>query len=147
MFILDIIPTWVFVVVLFLGIMLFVVSQLTSKFPFIGKYADAALYCSLPVVIASSMLLGASGTQNYWNDIKDEAETKMVILEKDQIETNLKIVTQYIDKPVEVIVERTNTIIQKIPQIITKEVDQECKIPIQVIDLHNEAALVPEELF
>lgn len=139
MFILSFIPTWLFYFITVAGIGLFCVSLFASQIPVVKQYGLAAQILAGFLIIFGIYFIGASDNQTIWEEKVAKLERKMQDLENVQPIINEVIKREYIDKPIEVITERTKTIIQKIPQVITEEVDNRCMIPRSVVELHNEA--------
>lgn len=139
MFLLEILPSWIFYLVTALGLGLFVICQFASQVPLIKQYGIAAQSASILLILVGGYFVGANSNQEIWEDRVYKVENEMVVLSKLQPETNKIIVKEYIDRPVEVVTKHTEVIVKKIPHIITKEVDKKCEIPFSVIEIHNEA--------
>ncbi len=149
MFILELLQgwTWLLYVIALLGAFAFSITFFGSKIPYIGEYASAAQIISVFLLVVSVYFIGADAEHDAWQSKVDKLENDMLVLKNTQQVVNEIIVEKYVDRPIEVITKHTETIIQKIPQVITKEVDAKCIIPNTVIELHNEAALEPYGAF
>lgn len=147
MFLLDILPSWVFYSIFLVGLGLFGISQFAAQIPFISKYGNAASLISVIMLIVGIFFIGAEFNQEKWEKRVEEKEKRIAILEQSSKIINEVVVEKYIEKPVKEIQEVTKVIVKKIPQVITKEVDSSCKIPQEVIKLHNEAVDAQVHLF
>ncbi len=145
MFILEFLPTWVFYAFTIVGMLLFGVSFFASKFPIIGEYGMAAQILAVVLLVFGLYFSGASNNQEIWESRVEKLNNKILALENEQYKINEVIVEKFIDRPIEVVTKHTETIIKKIPQIITKEIDSQCVIPKEAVDLHNEALTMPND--
>lgn len=147
MFLLDILPSWIFYSFFIIGIVLFAVSQFAAQIPFISKYGNAATLIALVMIILGIFFIGAEFNQSKWEKREAVLEQKIASFESAQPIINEVVVTQFIDRPIEVIKKETTELIKKVPVIITKEIDTSCKITEDIIRLHNDAASSTEILF
>lgn len=140
MFIVNFVPTWIFYLICIVGIIIFYVSQFAGQLPFIKQYGILAAMISVPLILISAFFIGANFNEDIWKMKTMQLEKEIAVMKSEQLMANTKLTIEYIDRPVEVIKEKTKVILTKIPTIITKEIDSKCEIPLTVIDLHNEAA-------
>lgn len=147
MFLLEFLPTWVFYLSVVIGMLLFGVSFFASKLPVVGQYGMAAQILAVVLLIFGLYFSGASNNQEIWEGRVERLNNEIVKLENKQYKVNEVIIERFVDRPIEVITKHTETIIKKIPQIITKEIDSQCVVPKVAVDIHNEALELSVDLF
>lgn len=140
MWILKFLPDWIFYAVFFLGLIGIAVTYLLRLIPI------PALYMYKTPIQIGSILLIAIGTfmsGAIWNE--DAWKARVAQLEKETAEAQAKssqvtveTVTKYVDRT-KVIKEKGDEIIKVIDREVVKYNDN-CKIPDEVIKIHNTAA-------
>lgn len=140
MWILKFLPDWIFYAVFFIGIIGVAVTYLLKFIPI------PALYVYRTPIQLISILLVALGTfmsGAIWNE--DAWKARVAKLEKDVAEAEaragqvtVETVTKYVDRT-KVIRERGEQIVRVVDREIVKYNDI-CKVPEEVIRIHNEAA-------
>lgn len=140
MWILKFLPDWIFYVLFFVGIVGLAVTYLLRFIPI------PALYVYRTPIQLFSILLVAFGTfmsGAIWNE--DAWKARVAQLEKEAAEASAKAgqvtvetVTKYVDRT-KVIREKGEQIVRVIDREVVKYNDV-CKMPEEVIRIHNEAA-------
>lgn len=138
MWIIQILPNWVFHTLLAVGILGTIAGFLLDTIPLIKRYALAIKIIS-PIILSLALLLEGALLDNLtWQLKVKEVEAKMAKAEAESAQANTEIV------------EKTNTKIAKqkektliVKQYIDREVtkyDSQCIIPNEFIKAHNDAA-------
>lgn len=140
MWILKFLPDWIFYVLFFVGIVGLAVTYLLRFIPI------PALYVYRTPIQLFSILLVAFGTfmsGAIWNE--DAWKARVAQLEKEAAEASAKAgqvtvetVTKYVDRT-KVIREKGEQIVRVIDREVVKYNDV-CKMPEEVVRIHNEAA-------
>ena len=140
MWILKFLPDWLFYVLFFIGIIGVAVTYLLKFIPI------PALYVYRTPIQIISILLVAFGTfmsGAIWNE--DAWKARVAQLEKEAAEANAKsgqvtveTVTKYVDRT-KVIREKGEQIVRVVDREVVKYNDI-CKMPEEVVRIHNEAA-------
>lgn len=128
MFILKYLPSWLFYLTLFIGIFGIVIGDKLSKYKPIF----------IALMFASVFMIGVISNNNYWLLKIAELETKIAKLESESTNVNTKVVTKIVTKE-KIVKEAAEAQIQYVDREIVKYNDQ-CKLPPEVITIHNRAA-------
>ena len=144
MWILSILPDWVFHAILAVGVIGTVAGFVLGMIPFIKTYIIPIRIISLLVLSAALYLEGGIADNEIWQMRVKEVEAKVAQAEAKSQEKNVEIVT--------IVAEKTKVIREK-GQTITKYIDREvavdkevikfvenCPIPEVIIKTHNAAA-------
>jgi hypothetical protein len=144
MWILSILPDWVFHAMLAAGVIGTVAGFVLGMIPFIKPYIIPIRVISLLVLSAALYIEGGIADNLIWQMRVKEVEAKVAVAEAKSQEKNVEIVT--------IVAEKTKVIREK-GQTITKYIDREvavdkevikfvenCPIPEIVIKTHNAAA-------
>ena len=127
MFILKYLPAWLFYITMFIGIFgyLFAKSYIQYKPVFIA------------LIFASTFMIGVISNNNYWLQKISELETEIARLETKSEKVNTQVVTKILTKE-KIVKEAADIQIQYVDREVVKYNDQ-CKIPPEVIAIHNRA--------
>ena len=128
--ILSFIPDWVWTLVLIFGILGILASWVLKFIPFISTYRLPIQVASIIALVVGVYFQGVIANEAKWQSKIAELQQKVAEAEIKSKETN--IVVQ------EKIVTKTKVIKEK-GQDIIKYVEQ-CPVPKEIIDLHNQAA-------
>ena len=138
MWMLDFLPFWIFHLIVLIGIGGILASVVLKFIPFISKY-------NLPLQVGSIILLvfgvymeGGIANQEKWEARVKELEAKVAVAEEQSKTANAKLDAKMKEKA-KVIKEKEYIIKEKIVQVKEK-IDAVCQIPIEAIQLLNEAA-------
>lgn len=138
MFLLSILPDWIFHLILVAGLAGLGASFVLKFIPFVSQY-------KLPIQVASGILIalgvymeGAISNQAWWEARVAEAELRVKEAEAKSAAANGKIEYVIVEKTkvVEVVDRRVQ---QQIKEIATK-MDQRCYVIPEVNGIHNDAA-------
>lgn len=138
MWILQILPDWVFHLILLAGLLGLGASFVLKFVPFVAQY-------KVPIQVAASILIvlgvymeGAISNQAWWKARVAEAEARVKDSEVKAAEANTKLAEQ-MSKNSSLVKENTALSRQRLTQQST-QLNQECKISQSVIDILNDAA-------
>lgn len=144
MWIINFLPDWIFYAVFFLGLIGIAVTYLLKfiPIPFLYIYKNPIQLISIALVAFGTYMSGAISNEQVWRD-------RVAKLEKEYAESQVKsekvtteVVTKYITKR-EVIKQKGEEQIRYIDREITKY-NEICRLPKDVIVVHNEAAKAPK---
>ena len=139
MWILDLLPFWIFHLILAAGVVGTFAAFLLGNIPFISKYALPLKIISLFVVVCGLYMEGGISNQERWEAKVAEAKLEMAKKETASAEASTKVVTKYVTK-VEIVKEKGDAIIKEVPKYITKNDDAQCVIPNGFVLLHDSAS-------
>lgn len=144
MWIINLLPDWLFYAVFFLGALGLIATYLLKFIPIPALY----IYRT-PIQIVSVILMAIGTYMSGAIANEDKWKAKVAALEKEYAESKVKsekvnteVITQYVTKR-EIIKQRGEEQIRYIDREVVKYNDQ-CKLPKDVITLHNDAAKGPK---
>jgi hypothetical protein len=139
MWVLDLLPFWVFHLVLLAGAVGLFVSFFVGSIPLVNKYL-------LPVKIGSAFLLvcglymeGGISNQERWESKVAEAKLEMAKKDAASADSTTKVITKYITK-IEIVKEKGDAILKEVPKFISADADGQCVIPNGFVLLHDSAS-------
>lgn len=136
-FVPDSILTWLIHATLLIGIVLLIAGTLLGKI--LGPGAQLARPVGALLIIVGVYFEGGLQNELHWRAEveRQTAEVERINAAAQQITKEVEI--QYVDR-IKVVKEKTNAIIQKIPEYITEKHDADCVIPDGFRVLYNAAA-------
>jgi hypothetical protein len=144
MWILNWIPSWLFVGISVAGIIGYVLSFLLDLLPFksISAYRTLLQLVSMALIAIGCFVLGlVYDNDSFLNKVK-EMEAKVAAAETKSKEENVKIVEKYSTKD-QANKTKTESVIKYIDREVVKY-DNSCVIPKEFIKAHNDAAKEPK---
>ena len=138
MWIIDWLPTFVVHLITLAGLGGLIVSFLAG-FLIPQQYKLIAQVASVLVLALGLYLEGGLSNEDKWQAKVKEMQVQIAQTEKAGAEASVKVVTKYIDR-VQIVKEKGDAIVQKVPEYITKESDAKCTIPNGFVVLHDAAA-------
>jgi hypothetical protein len=139
MWIIDFLPDWIWILMLWLGVISIGVSYLLAKVPVVGQYKLPLRIGGVVALLMGVYFQGAISNEEKWQARVKELEAKIAVAEEKSKEENVKIVTKVVTKR-EYYRERGNDIVQYVDREITKY-DNTCPVPKEVVKAHNDAAM------
>jgi hypothetical protein len=133
MWLLNLLPDWIFYGMLVAGVIGIVASKFVPLF-----YRSAIQAASAVVFIIGVFMAGAIHDNASWLERVAEMEKKVAEAKVESVKENIKIVEKVVVKR-EYYREKGNDIVQYVDREIVKY-DESCKIPKEVIDTINKAA-------
>lgn len=145
MWILNFLPDSFIHLILLLGLIGLFAAQFFGFIPFLKQFKLQIQLVSFVIVLFGIYMEGALSNEEAWRVKIAEQNVKIAKIEAESSSKTVEVITKYMDR-VTVVKGKTNVIIEKIPEFITKEVDASCNIPDSIRLLHNAAAAneVPE---
>lgn len=139
--ILNLLPDWVFHLLLVAGLIGVVVSYILRRIPFINQYNTPLRILSILIIIGTVWVKGGRDVQHAWEEKLKEAEAKIAVAQEESKTANVALEQEH-KKKQKVIREYAITVKE---QIIEKEkiIDAECKIAPEAITILNQSAKNP----
>ena len=138
MWLLDFLPSWIFHLVVLIGVGGILASTVLKFIPFISNY-------NLPIQVGSVILLafglymsGGIANQEKWEARIKELEAKIAVAEQQSITANVALEAKLKEK--QQVIKQKEYIIQEKITKVKEQIDAECKVPQAAVDLLNEAA-------
>lgn len=131
MWILDLLPHWVFYGTLSAGIVLVVGASVIN-------IRNAQLIGCL-IIWASTWFIGGISNDNAWQARVKDMEAKVVLAEAKSQTVNTEVITKTITK-IKLVKEKTNADVQYITKYVAKELDTDCRLTNASIVLHDSAS-------
>ena len=138
MWLLQFLPDWIFTVILFMGIITYLVTKTVSFLPH-AKLIQAA---AIVLVAFGTYMVGAVSNNNAWKKRVQELETKVAEAEAKSATVNTDIVEKIVTKT-QVVRERGRDIVQYVDREVVK-FDATCVVPKEFVSTHNRAAEAPK---
>jgi hypothetical protein len=139
--ILNLLPDWVFHLLLVAGLIGVVASYILKRIPFINQYNTPLRILSILIIIGTVWVKGGRDVQHAWEEKLKEAEAKIAVAQEESKTANVALEQEH-KKKQKVIREYAITVKE---QIIEKEkiIDAECKIAPEAITILNQSAKNP----
>jgi ABC-type Na+ efflux pump permease subunit len=138
MWILDFLPGWIFTLVTVVSLGAFLVTEFLNKIPFVALYLKTIRIASIVGLAFGLYMMGGSANQEKWEARVKELEAKVAIAEEQSKTANAKLDAKMKEKA-KIIKEKEYIIQEKIVKI-KDTIDAMCQIPVEAIQLLNEAA-------
>jgi hypothetical protein len=129
--------------VLILGIVSTVLTCFLLKYlirfvPAFAPHIRIAQIVSVIVLLSGVYFKGGYSTEMLWRERVQEVEAKLEEAKKESAKVNTVVETKVVTQT-KVIKEKADELIKYVDREVIKEVDN-CKIPTEVLEVHNEAA-------
>lgn len=138
MWILQFLPNWLFYLLLFAGVIAFVVTHFVKVLP----QAQLIKVASVAAVVISVYMIGAISNNDAWLARVKDLEVKVAEAEAKSATTNTEIVQKTLVKT-QIVKERGQDIVRYVDREVVKY-DTNCIIPKEFVAAHNKAAEVPK---
>lgn len=144
MWVLNFLPNWIFYGILGIGVVGLMVTYLLRfiPIPMLYMYRTPIQLVSIALIVFGVYMAGAISNEEAWKarvaELEKEYAESQVVTEK----INTEVVTKYITKR-EVVHQKGEEIVRYIDREIVKYNDV-CKLPAEIIKIHNEAAKGPK---
>jgi len=136
MFLFEWLPIWVFNVVLFAGIIGFIVTYLFDFIPIVYKMPIQLV--SVLFIVFGTYMFGAISNEESWQLKIKELEIKVAESEAKSAKETVKIVEKVITKT-QIVRQRGDEIVRYVDKEIVKY-DSKCEIPKEIVTTLNNAA-------
>lgn len=137
-FYLNLLPDWVFMAVLGVGVAGYIISFILRKLPPTRLYAIPVSVLSIALIAAGVYFTGGRITQRAWEAKVKELTEKVTELEN-RGEKITTVVQERVVKKLEIVRIPGNEIVKYVDREIVKY-DSKCDIPTEVVKAHNAAA-------
>jgi hypothetical protein len=143
MWLIKFLPDWIFYAILFAGILGLLATYLLKFIPIpsIALYRTPIQLASIVLIVIGTFMSGALWNEDAWKARVAELEKQVAEASVQSEKVTTKYVTKYVDRT-KVIKEKGEQIVQLIDREVVKY-DNTCKLPSEVVKLHNEAAKGP----
>ena len=138
MWILNLLPDWIFHLIVLAGVLGLLASFFFGFIPFISKYTLPIKVASLFILVIGIWFEGGISNNNAWLEKVHALEKKIAEAEVKSAQENTKLVSQIAQKNKEIATVQAN-LKTKIKQFATI-MDAECKVPADAISILNDAA-------
>lgn len=138
MWILQFLPTWIFYIILFGGVLGFLVTHFIKVLP----QAQLIQVASAAAIVASVYMIGAISNNDAWLARVKDLEVKVAEAEAKSATTNTEIVQKTLVKT-QIVRERGQDIVRYVDREVVKY-DTTCVIPKEFVSAHNKAAEAPK---
>jgi hypothetical protein len=138
MWILDFLPGWIFTAITVVSLGAFLVTEFLNKIPFVALYLKTIRVASIVGLVVGLYMMGGSANQEKWEARVKELEAKVAISEEQSKTANAKLDAKMKEKA-KIIKEKEYIIQEKILKV-KEQIDAKCEIPVEAIQLLNEAA-------
>jgi hypothetical protein len=138
MWILQFLPDWIFYVIFAIGVLGFLVTFLLKFIPLL--YRTPIQLVSVLLIAFGVYMFGAIANEQAWKDKVAKLEKEYAELQVKSEKVNTEVITKYITKR-EIIHQKGEEQIRYIDREIVKY-NEVCKLPKEIITLHNDAAKV-----
>lgn len=144
MWVLNFLPNWIFYGILGIGVVGLIVTYLLRfiPIPMLYMYRTPIQLVSIALIVFGVYMAGAISNEEAWKarvaELEKEYAESQVVTEK----VNTEVVTKYITKR-EVVHQKGEEIVRYIDREIVKY-NEVCKLPAEVIKIHNDAAQGPK---
>ncbi len=141
MWIFNFLPSWIFQLTFFLGIVLYLIATTLKVLP----YSSTFKWASIATIFLSVYMLGMQANDDVWRKRSHDLELKVKELEAKSAEENVKIVEKVITKQ-QLVKQRGEDIIKYVDrevvknQEVVKYIEQCPKLPNEIVDTINKAA-------
>ena len=144
MWMLHFLPDWVFYCIMGLGVVGVVLTYFLRFIPIpaIYMYKTPIQLVSIVLIAFGVYMMGAIANEQAWKDRVAKLEKEFAESQVKSEKVTTEVVTKYITKR-EVIQQRGEDQIRYIDREIVKY-NEICKLPKEVINIHNEAAKTPK---
>jgi hypothetical protein len=148
MWILNLLPNWIFYAIFFAGLFGLIVTYFMQFIPFVGSYRIPIQIVSILAIVIGTYMSGAISNEESWQAKVKELELKVDAAKVESYKENVKIVDRVVKKT-EYITQRGQDIIQYVDREIVKYDDKfksggQCELPKEFIKAMNKAAEAPK---
>jgi len=142
--ILSFIPDWFWTLVLIFGILGTLAAWVLKFIPFVSTYRLPIQVASIIALVAGVYFQGVIANEAKWQDKIAELQKKVNEAEVKSKETNVVVQEKIVTKT-KIIKEKGKDIVSYIDREVVKKEEiikyiEQCPIPKEIIDLHNQAA-------
>lgn len=145
LFILEFLPTWIFLVLFAVGVLGFLLTYFLKfvPIPFVYMYKNPIQIASIALIVFATFMYGGAYNNDAWMAKVKEMEAKVAIAEEAAKKENVRIEEKVVEKT-KVVKEKGDEIIKYIDREVVKKEEvvkfiENCPIPKDIVDIHNQA--------
>lgn len=135
---LQLLPDWLFHLILTLGVIGIIASFVLTFVPFVSQYKTIIQILSVILLVVGVYYEGAISNNEQWEQKVTELQIKLARAEKASADLNTLLIEELLNREKSIV--EINNLNKKYLDSIKTKVDKECKIGSDVINLHNSAA-------
>ena len=134
----NLLPEWVFHIVIFLGIGSLIASAILKRLPALYTYSFVTYFGGLVLIISGVWFEGALAEKSNWEEKVKELETKAQVAEAKSQQVNTVIETKIVERVK--IVKDTKNANKETAKLIARQLDDRCVVPESTVMLINSAS-------
>jgi alanyl-tRNA synthetase len=134
----NLLPEWVFHIVIFLGISSLIASAILKRLPALYTYSFVTYFTGLALIISGVWFEGALNEKSNWEEKVKELETKAQVAEAKSQQVNTVIETKVVERVK--IVKDTKNANKETAKLIARQLDDRCVVPESTVVLINSAS-------
>ena len=134
----NLLPEWVFHIVIFLGISSLIASAILKRLPALYTYSFVTYFTGLALIISGVWFEGALNEKSNWEEKVKELETKAQVAEAKSQQVNTVIETKVVERVK--IVKDTKNANKETAKLIARQLDDRCVVPESTVMLINSAS-------
>jgi hypothetical protein len=138
MWMLSLLPDWFWPVLIIGGAVAIAVAALLKRIPVVGQYNILIHITGMVALLLGVWMQGGAANEAKWQALVADLEAKIKDAEERSLEVNTVVKQKVITKTV-MIKQKADTIIKYVDRPVVQEVDNKCAVPVEIIDIHNEA--------
>ncbi len=145
LFILEFLPTWIFLVLFAIGVLGFLLTYFLKlvPIPLVYMYKNPIQIASIALIVFATFMYGGAYNNDAWMAKVKEMEAKVALAEEAAKKENVRIEEKVVEKT-KVVKEKGDEIIKYIDREVVKKEEvvkfvENCPIPKDIVDLHNQA--------
>lgn len=138
MFLLNWLPDWIFYFILLAGVAGIVISFFIKFIPFVNTYRLPLQLVSVVLTVAGVWFAGGIAKDQEYREQIEAAKKRAEIAEQKAKDATARV--EYVFKDKVKVVKETQVIVQEKIRDLSVQIDGQCKVIPQVIDIHNQAA-------
>jgi len=135
----DSIFIWITYALFAVGAVLYIASKLVSWIPLMMQYRLPAELLGIVLLIAGAYLFGGYGTEMMWRQRVNDLQKQVAEAEAKSQQVNTVIETQVVTK-IKVVKETVYVNKEIIKEVVGKQLDAQCTIPVSAISLHDSSS-------
>lgn len=140
MWIINLLPDWLFYVIFFIGVIGYAITYMLKWIPIpaIYIYKTPIQIVSIALVALGTFLSGAVWNNNSWKEKVAKLEKEVAEAKAQSEKVNTEVVVKYVTKT-QVVKEKGEEVIKYIDREVVK-IDETCRLNQEAIKAHNTAA-------
>jgi hypothetical protein len=138
MWIVNLLPTWVFTLSIIIGVFGIIATFLVKFIPFLYRYVVLLQIAFIVLLVFGIYFKGAADTNDKWQARVEELEAKVVVAEEKARTATSKVEYVFLDRVQKV--KDVQVVIQEKLKEVTVNIDSKCKVAPEALGLVNSAA-------